>query len=132
MKERSYLLIGCVVSSLMLGCSNAVYPDPTPEATEHLTSTPVKNAKEISSVQWMNNDFSEDIKSATAGEDVGLLIKTKGYAQGEQVTVVFEEKRFNDDGGSYVIERKIVGRVNDYGEIKALIKFSGVVSARAN
>jgi hypothetical protein len=132
MKERSYLLIGCVVSSLMLGCSNAVYPDPAPEATEHLTSTPVKNAKEIISVQWVNNDFSKNIKGATAGESVGLLIKTKGYAQGEQVAVVFDDKNTNDDGGSYTVERKIVGGVNEHGEVRVLFKTESVINAFAN
>jgi hypothetical protein len=121
-----------MVIPLIAGCSNVVYPDPIPEAAENSTATLAGNEKEIISVQWVNSDFSKNIKGATAGESVGLLIKTKGYAQGEQVTVVFDDKNTNDDGGSSTVERKIVGRVNEHGEVRVLFKTENVINAFAN
>jgi len=70
----------------------------------------------------MKGDFSVEVNEISAGETPGILIKTQGYMLGEKVTVVFEGKSTNDDGGSFTIDRRVSGVVDKRGEARVLIK----------
>lgn len=122
MTKSKWLVMFFMLGLLMAGCSNVVYPDPIPEPAESLTAPLEDSDKEIVSVRWMKSDFSVEIKSLSAGDAAGLIIKTKGYAPGEKVTITIDDKNTNDDGGSYTVVRRIIGVVDERGEVRAWVK----------
>jgi len=111
-----------LLSVLTAGCSNVIYPDPLPAAAAVLKTAPESDGKKIISAQWMKRDFSAEIHSLSSGDVSGLLIRTTGYAPGEQITVELDDKNSNDDGGSYTLTKKITGVVDKHGEVRVLIK----------
>ncbi|MFZ3186368.1 MAG: hypothetical protein WA173_19760 [Pseudomonas sp.] len=122
MTTLKWLAMIFMLNLLMTGCSCLYYPAPIPAATKNMTGFLEGTDKEIIAIQWMKSDFSVEITNISAGDTVGLLIKTKGYAHGEKLTVEFDDKNTNDDGGSYTITRTITGIVDKHGEVRALIK----------
>ncbi|WP_347902347.1 hypothetical protein [Pseudomonas purpurea] len=123
MKLTSFVVI-CALSLLTTACSNVVYPTPikTTERTGSATTSSYDDGKEIISATWMESDFSTELKSASSGDTAGFLIKTSGYTPGEKITIFLDDKRTNDDGGSYNIVRKIIGTVDKHGEVRASFK----------
>ena len=111
-----------LLSVLTAGCSSVIYPDLIPATAETVKTAPDTDAKKIISAQWMNRDFSAEIQNLPSGDVSGLLIKTEGYAPGEQITVELDDKNSNDDGGSYTLTKKITGVVDKHGEVRVLIK----------
>ena len=122
MTTLKWLAMFFMLNLLMAGCSCPHYQGPIPATTKNMTKSLEGSDKEIIAIQWMKSDFSVEITNISAGDTVGLLIKTKGYAHGEKLTVEFDDKNTNDDGGSYTITRTITGRVDKHGEVRALIK----------
>lgn len=114
----------CALSLLTTACSNVVYPTPTGtiESTGSATTPLHDDGKEIISATWMTSDFSIELESSSSGDTVGLLIKTSGYTPGEKITVLLDDKKTNDDGGSYNIVRKIIGTVDKHGEVRTSFK----------
>ncbi|MNT62276.1 hypothetical protein D3C72_1999810 [compost metagenome] len=118
------LVVIYALSLLTTACSNVVYPIPTGtiESSGSVTTPLHDDGKEIISATWMTSDFSIELESASSGDTVGLLIKTSGYTPGEKITVLLDDKKTNDDGGSYNIVRKIIGTVDKHGEVRTSFK----------
>ncbi|MFI5444419.1 hypothetical protein [Polaromonas sp. UC242_47] len=53
--------------------------------------TEVDNDKKITSAAWMNADFSQALENAGSTDSVGILIGTKGYKEGEEISVTIDE-----------------------------------------
>lgn len=73
--------------------------------------------KDIISAQWTTSDFSHEITNVSSEENVGILIKTRNYKQGEIVSLVINE---NLDG---IVRRSwaVSGVVDAEGNARASI-----------
>lgn len=63
-----------------------------------IESTPkeAKKEKKILNATWMCAEMEEGIKTATVGDAVSLLVKTRNYKEGESVTLIIDDKNGHD------------------------------------
>lgn len=67
--------------------------------------TEVEDGKKITSAAWMNADFSQALENAGSTDAVGILIGTKGYKEGEEISVTIDE--VNGEEKAFVLKGKV-------------------------
>ena len=77
---------------LLVACVSAV--PPTSQAADEVSP---RTEKEIVDAAWMDMDFQRELKSAVQCQDVGILVTTRGYAEGEDVNVTLGVKNGSKD-----------------------------------
>lgn len=83
--------------------------------------------KQIIDVKWMCENVEKDLRNASTGDKVSLLVRTRNYEEGETVTIKVKEKKGEDlkDG---VKELTFKGEVNKEGfaELKEAVEIEKV------
>ena len=90
-----------------------------PESTDSSTSS---LERDIVDIAWMSGDFSREITEAVTCQDIGVLVTTRGYAEGEDVNVTVGEKN-----GSKERDVTLYGKVDADGKVRILWPAMGCV-----
>lgn len=101
--------LSVLMAALLLAACVSSVPS-TPQAADELSPRP---EKEIVDVAWMDMDFKREIKNAVQCQDVGLLVTTRGYAEGEDVNVTLGVKN-----GSTEHDVKLHAKVDTDGKAR--------------
>ena len=115
--SRHFWLLTAVALALLGGCTQ---PAATMTAAPAIASTTAieatespKVAREIVDAAWMDIDFQRVLKRGVECQDVGLLVATRGYAPGEEVSLVIGAKN-----GSKEYDTKLYGKVDEDGKVR--------------
>lgn len=88
----------------------------------------ISSEKKILSIKWMCSEIEEQIKEANEGDKLSLLVKTKNYKEGENITIKVKEKKGREinEGIEEII---LSGTVNFEGiaELKEEILLENVI-----
>ena len=85
----------------------------TAAAPESTDSSASSVEREIVDIAWMSGDFSREITEAVTCQDIGVLVTTRGYAEGEDVNVTVGEKN-----GTKERDVKLYGKVDADGKVR--------------
>ena len=77
---------------LLAACASSV--PSTPQAADEVSP---RTEKEIIDAAWMDMDFKRELKTAVQCQDMGILVTTRGYAEGEDVSVTLGVKNGSKD-----------------------------------
>ena len=115
--SRHFWLLAAVALAMLGGCTQ---PAATMTAAPAIASTTTieatespKVAREIVDAAWMDIDFQRVLKRGVECQDVGLLVATRGYAPGEEVSLVIGAKN-----GSKEYDTKLYGKVDEDGKVR--------------
>lgn len=72
---------------LLVACVSSV--PSIPQAADEVSP---RTEKEIVDATWMDMNFQRELKSAVQCRDIGILVTTRGYAEGEDVSLTIGEK----------------------------------------
>jgi hypothetical protein len=106
------MLGGCTQPAATMTAAPAIAPAPASTTAIEATESP-KVAREIVDAAWMDIDFQRVLKRGVECQDVGLLVATRGYAPGEEVSLVIGAKN-----GSKEYDTKLYGKVDDDGKVR--------------
>ena len=102
----------CAIATLMLtACSTGIEPATGPQTTPQIQTAPAE--RDIVDVAWMSGDFSREITEAVTCQDIGVLVTTRGYAEGEEINVTVGEKH-----GSTEHDVTLYGKVDADGQAR--------------
>jgi hypothetical protein len=90
---------------------------------DNYSAPEVVKIKQVVSASWMTGDLKNNIKNASYGERLGLLVKTINYEAGERITIIVDEKDGKDINQG-VKEISLSGIVNEncFAELKEIIE----------
>ena len=119
-QARGLLQRSCALLLVLLSACTAppVTPPGTsvaPPAAVDETATSLAE-RDIVDIAWMNGDFSRQITEAVTCQDIGVLVTTRGYAEGEDIDLTISEKN-----GLKERDVKLYGKVDADG--KARVKW---------
>ena len=84
-----------------------------PDAPKSANSSANPAEREVVDVAWMSGDFSHAITEAVTCQDIGVLVTTRGYAEGEDVNVSIGEKN-----GPKERDVTLYGKVDADGKVR--------------
>ena len=117
--SRHFWLLAAVALAMLGGCTQPAAtmmapPAIAPASTKAIEATESpKVAREIVDAAWMDIDFQRVLKRGVECQDVGLLVATRGYAPGEEVSLVIGAKN-----GSKEYDTKLYGKVDEDGKVR--------------
>lgn len=116
----SALALSACTSTTPPALSEASETPQAPSAPAIVTEGPTpdtsKAERDIVDIAWMNGDFSRQITEAVTCQDIGVLVTTRGYAEGEDIHITVGEQH-----GSKERDVELVGKVEADG--KARVKW---------
>lgn len=116
----SALALSACTSTAQPALSEAPEAPQTPPAPAVVTEGPApdtsKAERDIVDVAWMSGDFTRQITEAVTCQDIGVLVTTRGYAEGEDIHITVGEQH-----GPKERDVELVGKVEADG--KARVKW---------
>lgn len=94
--------VACFVVVATASCSGPIENQKIEVKTEVRTEV---GDKKITSAAWMNADFSQALENASSTDFVGILVGTKGYEEGEEISLTIDE--VNGEEKAFVLKGKV-------------------------
>ena len=110
--RRLWLLVP-VALAVLSGCTQPVTTPATASTTTVEAPKSPRAAREIVGAAWMDIDFQRELKPGVECQDVGILVTTRGYAPGEEVSLVIGE-----ENGSKEYDTRLYGKVDEDGKAR--------------